>query len=73
MWLLLHACAGAVPKATAFKGVPLPYWAPADQERAAQQIQAVCGFPPVCPPSAAVERATLDYAKLRREIQAVGK
>ena len=73
MMLLLSACATAEPRAQGYIGVPLPEWTAVDQWESFDKILLACGsHPVVCPRAAVLERAVLDYVKLRAEVQAAG-
>lgn len=71
--LLLSACETASDRASAFVAVPLATWSPKDQKAAAALITERCGSPPLCPADAVLERATLDYEKLRALVRAAGQ
>ena len=69
--LLLSSCGTAGPDAKRLVGVSLPLWSAAEQAAAERAITKVCGTAPVrCPGSAVLERAVLDYVKLRAMVRA---
>ena len=73
MLLLLTSCATEAPSAPHYTGVPIPPWQAADQKKVADLIEFKCGKPPACPTDAVLERAVLDYVKLRNEVRAAGQ
>lgn len=69
--LLLSSCTTAEDSARRLVGVPLAPWSAADQAEAERKIKLACGTQPVlCPRSAVLERATLEYVKLRALVRA---
>lgn len=70
--LLLASCSTAADRATAYVGVPLASWSVQDQKRAGELIAQRCGNPPLCPADAVLERATLEFVKLRALVRAAG-
>lgn len=70
--LLLSSCTTPADRATRFVGVPLERWSPDAQHKADALIAQRCGRPPLCPPDAVLEQATLDYVKLRNLVRAAG-
>ncbi len=69
--LPLASCTTAEREAPRLVGVPLAPWSAADQAMAEREIIKACGSQPVrCPGSAVLERATLDYVKLRALVRA---